>query len=77
MLKAHAWDIYAMVNACKRRGTSIEENALKHIDEFVKLGINTGEGKVRNSKSFILGHTLLHPISSIKKCFERRNERKS
>lgn len=71
MLKAHAWDIYAMVNACKRRGISIEENALKYIDEFVKSGINIGENKVRYSKSFVLGHTLLHPITSIRNCFKR------
>ena len=75
MLKAHAWDIYSMVNACKRRGISIEENALKYINEFVKTGIDKGEGKVRNSKSFILGHTLLHPFSSIKKCFNKRDGR--
>ena len=77
MLKAHAWDIYAMVNACKRRGISIEENALKYIDEFVKSGVNKGERKVRNSSSFILGHTLLHPIYSIRKCFDRRDGRKA
>ena len=71
MLKAHAWDIYAMVNACKRRGISIEDNALKYIDEFVKSGINMGENKVRYSKSYILGHTLLHPITSIRNCFKR------
>lgn len=75
MLKAHAWDIYSMVNACKRRGISIEENALKYINEFVKTGIGKGESQVRNSKSFILGHTLLHPVSSIKKCFNRRDGR--
>ena len=73
MLKAHAWDIYSMVNACKRRGISIEENALKYISEFVKTGIDKGESNVRNSKSFILGHTLLHPVSSIKNSFDRRN----
>lgn len=77
MLKAHAWDIYAMVNACKRRGISIEDNALKYIDEFVKSGINKGEAKVRNSKSFVLGHTLLHPISSIRNCFNKRDGRKA
>ena len=76
MLKAHAWDIYSMVNACKRRGISIEDNALKYIYEFVKSGINKGEAKVRNSNSFVLGHTLLHPISSIRKCFNRRDGRK-
>lgn len=74
-LKAHAWDIYSMVNACKRRGISIEENALKYINEFVKTGVDKGEGNVRNSKSFILGHTLLHPVSSIKNCFDRRDGR--
>lgn len=77
MLKAHAWDIYSMVNACKRRGISIEDNALKYIYEFVKSGINKGEAKVRNSNSFVLGHTLLHPISSIRKCFNRRDGRKA
>lgn len=76
MLKAHAWDVYAMVNACKRRGISIEDNALKYIDVFVNSGINMGERKVRNSRSFILGHTLLHPFSVIKKCFDRHNGRK-
>lgn len=73
MLKAHAWDIYSMVNACKRRGISIEDNALKYIDEFVKSGINKGERKVRNSKSFILGHKLLHPISSFRKNFDKHD----
>ena len=73
MLKAHAWDVYSMVNACKRRGISIEENALKYIDEFVKSGVNKGESNVRNTKSFVLGHTLLHPVSSIKKRFDRRD----
>jgi glycosyltransferase involved in cell wall biosynthesis len=73
MLKAHAWDIYSMVNACKRRGISIEDNALKYIDEFVKSGINKGEMKVRNSKSFILGHKLLHPISSFRKYFDKHD----
>lgn len=77
MLKAHAWDIYAMVNACKRRGLSIESNALKYIDMFVKSGINIGESKVRNTKSFILGHTLLHPISSIRKCFDRHDGKRT
>lgn len=67
MLKAHAWDIYAMVNACRRRGIPIEKNALKYVDVFVKYGINEGENKVRKSKSYRLGHFLLHPIDSILK----------
>lgn len=70
MLKAHAWDVYAMVNACKRRGVSIENSALRYIDVFVNSGINKGENKVRKSKSFIIGHTLLHPFSSIRKFFK-------
>jgi len=77
MLKAHAWDIYAMVNACKRRGISIEKNALKYIDVFVKSGINLGEGNVRNSKSFVLGHTLLHPVEAIQRLFARSDRRKA
>ena len=77
MLKAHAWDIYAMVNACKRRGLPIEENALKYVDIFVKSGINMGEDKVRRSMSFSLGHTLLHPLSSIRNRFNGKNGRKS
>lgn len=75
LLKAHAWDVYAMVNACKRRGMSIENNALRYIDVFVNSGINRGENKVRKSKSFILGHTLLHPSSSIRKYFNRSEGR--
>jgi hypothetical protein len=67
MLKAHAWDIYAMVNACKRRGIPIEKDALKYVDIFVNYGINEGEKKVRNSKSYRLGRFLLHPIDSILK----------
>jgi len=70
MLTAHAWDIYAMVNACKRRGISIENNALMHIDTFVNYGINKGEMKVRESKSYKLGHAILHPIDSIRKIFQ-------
>lgn len=65
MLKAHAWDVYAMVNACKRRGISIEENALKKVDVFVNHGINMGASQVRNSKSYKLGRFLLHPLDSI------------
>ena len=65
MLKAHAWDIYAMVTACKRRGVSIENNALKYVDAFVKHGINIGASKVRKSKSYRFGRFLLHPIDSI------------
>ena len=67
MLKAHAWDVYAMVNACRRRGVSIEENALKNVDVFVKYGINMGASQVRNSKSYKLGRFLLHPIDSVLK----------
>lgn len=67
MLKAHAWDIYAMINACRRRDISIEKNALKYVDVFVNYGINLGANKVRESKSFKLGHFLLHPIDSILK----------
>ena len=76
MMKAHAWDIYSMVNACKRRGMSIEENALKYIDVFFQTGINQGEGKVRKASSFVLGHTLLHPLSSIRNCVNRKDGRK-
>lgn len=71
MLIAHAWDIYAMINACKRRGVSIEENALKNIDVFVNYGMNTGGNKVRKSKSYRLGHLLLHPIDSIRNGLNR------
>ena len=67
MIKAHAWDLYAMINACRRRGISIEKNALKYVDVFVNFGINKGESKVRKSKSYRLGHFLLHPIDSILK----------
>lgn len=67
MIKAHAWDLYAMINACRRRGISIEDNALKFVDVFVKFGINKGESKVRKSKSYRLGRFLLHPIDSILK----------
>lgn len=67
MMKAHAWDIYAMINACKRRGIPIEKNALKYVDVFVNHGINMGASKVRNSKSYKLGHFLLHPIDSFLK----------
>lgn len=67
IMKAHAWDIYAMINACKRRGISIEENALKNVDVFVKYGINMGASQVRNSKSYKLGRFLLHPIDSVLK----------
>lgn len=67
MIKAHAWDLYAMINACRRRGISIEENALKYVDVFVNFGINKGANKVRKSKSYRLGHFLLHPIDSILK----------
>lgn len=67
MLKAHAWDVYAMINACKRRGISIEKNAFKNVDVFVNYGINEGESKVRRSKAYRLGHFLLHPIDSIVK----------
>ena len=63
--KAHAWDIYAMINACRRRGISIENNALKYVDVFVNHGINMGASKVRESKSYKLGRFLLHPIDSI------------
>ena len=65
MLKAHAWDVYAMVNACRRRGISIEENALKNVDVFVKYGINMCASQVRNTKSYKLGRFLLHPMDSI------------
>lgn len=67
MLKAHAWDLYAMINACRRRGISIEQNALKYVDVFVKYGIDVGANQVRKSKSYRLGHFLLHPIDSILK----------
>ena len=67
MIKAHAWDLYAMINACRRRGISREDNALKFVDVFVKFGINKGESKVRKSKSYRLGRFLLHPIDSILK----------
>jgi glycosyltransferase involved in cell wall biosynthesis len=67
MIKAHAWDLYAMINACRRRGISIEKNALKYVDVFVNYGINKGESNVRRSKSYRLGHFLLHPLDSILK----------
>ena len=67
MIKAHAWDLYAMINACRRRGISIEKNALKYVDVFVNYGINVGANQVRKSKSYRLGYFLLHPIDSILK----------
>lgn len=76
-LTAHAWDIYAMINACNRRGISIEKNALVHVDLFVNHGINLGESKVRESKSYKLGRFLLHPIDAIRKCFNRIDGKQS
>lgn len=77
MLKAHAWDIYAMINACRRRGIPIEDNALKYVDVFVNYGINKGERIVRKSKSYRLGHALLHPIDTICKLFTRCDRNKA
>ena len=45
MIKAFAWDIYAMVNACKRRGLSVEDYALNHVNQFVDWGRNWGGGQ--------------------------------
>lgn len=73
---AHAWDIYAMVNACKRRGIPIEKGALDYVDVFIKSGINIGENKVRQSRSYLLGHIILHPIASIGRLFNRIKQKK-
>lgn len=66
MIKAFAWDIYAMVNACKRRGLSVEDYALNHVNQFVDWGRNWGGDNVRKSKSYKLGRLFLHPIDTIK-----------
>ena len=66
MIKAFAWDIYAMVNACKRRGLSVEDYALYHVNQFVDWGRNWGGDNVRKSKSYKLGRLFLHPIDTIK-----------
>lgn len=76
MIKAHSWDIYAMINACKRRGLSIENNALKYVDVFVNYGINRGAGEVRLSKSYRLGKLLLHPVDAFLQLLSRSSGRK-
>ena len=74
-IKCLSWDIYAMINACKRRGISIEDNALKRVNQFFEWGYYMGADKARESKAYRLGHFLLHPVSSIKKCFNRSDGR--
>ena len=50
---------------------TIEEYTLKNVNQFVEWGYYMGADKARESKAYRLGHFLLHPVSSIKKCFNK------
>jgi len=63
--KARYWELYAMMNACKRRGLSAEQYVFPLLDSMIDLSFHEGRENVYKSKAYRFGAAVLNPIKRL------------
>ena len=65
---AFYYEILAKYEACKRRGIPVETNLFPIIDNFsdsiFNNGVSEGESRIRNTRSYKLGHKIISPFKN-------------
>ena len=68
-IKAFWWHIFAEIEACSRRGLSVEDVVFPELqqmtNEMKEVGCVLGENKVRQTKTYKVGKLLLSPFKFI------------
>ena len=75
-MKALCWDLFARIEACKRRGLDIDKyafrNLIYNINEIKASSAWTKEKEIRQSKTYRIGRFILRPIRIIKLLNKKR-----
>lgn len=77
-LKALYWDYIVRIDACRRRGSSIENLVFPYFDQAVRNvcadEVFKKEQQIRNSKAYKIGNFILKPLRIIKSGWNKNNQ---
>ena len=65
--KAYLWHLVAAIDACRRRGLSIEDVVLNDFQGRLGLIVDKTENRIKCSRTYLLGNAMLAPFKYIRK----------